>query len=85
MDENVIEFLKGQERATLTLSQGRFITKITDLSKKYPDECDCKKNDDGSVIAHVPVTWLHISRIKRKLSEEQKAELKERARHLYTK
>ena len=35
--ENVIEFLNGQKRATVTLSQGRYKTKVEKLAKERPD------------------------------------------------
>lgn len=83
MDENVIEFIKGQDRATLTLTQGRFITKIKYLAGKYPTECDFKENPDGSVLCHIPVSWLHISKITRSITEEQREDLANRIRELH--
>ncbi len=60
--ENVIEWTKGQGRATLTLSQRRTITKVKRLAEKHPEECQVvAENPDGSICAHVPVSWIKIS------------------------
>ena len=71
--ENVIEFLKNQDTMTVTFSQGRFISKVRELSEKFPDEVKIvAENADGSIVAHLPVSELHLSIIKREMTEEQK-------------
>lgn len=70
--ENTIEWLKDDGTATLSLTQRRTITKIEKLAKQYPNECQIiARNNDGSICAHVPVSWIKISP-KRKVSEEQR-------------
>lgn len=70
--ENCVEFLKNADTATVTFCQPRFITKIRKLAEKYPDECQIThENKDGSIVAHIPVKWIKISRIERHLSDEQ--------------
>ena len=60
--ENVIEFLKNDKTATLSFTQERYITKIRNLAKRKPDECKIvKENKDGSIVAHVPVSWIRIN------------------------
>lgn len=72
VQDNVIEFLKGDKTATVTFCQARFITKIRKLAEKYPDECQIThENKDGSIVAHIPVKWIKISRVERHLSDEQ--------------
>lgn len=69
--ENVIEFLKDEQQAGVTFSQGRYKSRIRALAKKYPDECQIvAENKDGSIYAHIPVTWIRINP-NRVLSEEQ--------------
>lgn len=71
-NENVIEFLKDEKQATVTFSQGRHKTKIKKLADKLPDECQIiAENKDGSLCAHIPVSWIKISPVK-KVSEEQR-------------
>lgn len=80
MNENVIEFLRNEERATVTFSQGRFIHKIEKLAQENPDKCQIiKKNNDGSILAHIPTSWIRI-RPPRKIDmdEEQKEQLRNR-------
>ena len=82
MSENVIEFLTDQKKATLTLSQRRYITKIEKLAEKPPEECIIEaRNKDGSIVAVVPVSWIKVSPPKQ-MSEEQRRASAERLRKL---
>ncbi len=82
--ENAIEFLKHSERATVTFSQPRYITRIKKLAEKHPEECEIvainKIPNEGEIIcAHVPTTWVRIAPpAVMNLTEEQKAELTRR-------
>jgi hypothetical protein len=79
--ENNIEFLRDAETATCSFSQGRYISRIRKLAEKYPDECEIvAENKDGSIVAHFPVKWIHISNLKREMSEEDKKAAAERLR-----
>lgn len=69
--ENVIEFLRGEKTASVTFCQGRYVSRIKKLATKYPDECQIvRENRDGSILAHVPVSWIKVSR-PAELSEKQ--------------
>lgn len=82
VQDNIIEFLKNDKTAVVTFSQGKYITKIKKLAEKYPDECKIvAENNDGSILAHIPVNWVKISRIKREISEEQRLQSAERLRN----
>ena len=76
--ENLIEFLNGQKRATVTLSQGRYKTKVEKLAKERPDECKIlARNLDGTILAHVPTYWVKISPPRKvEMSEDRKEELR---------
>lgn len=77
-NENVIEFLKNQQTATVCFSQQRFVNRIIELAKNYPQVCVIKDiNNDGSIVAHIPVEWVKI-RSPRQMTEEQRIELAER-------
>ncbi len=70
--ENCIEWIRDDKRATLSLSQRRTISKVKQLAERYPDECQIvAKNKDGSICAHIPVSWVKIGPPKR-VSEEQR-------------
>lgn len=76
--ENVIEWLRDQEQATLTLTQPRTITSVKRLADKHPDKCRIvSENEDGSICAHVPARWITV-RPPRQLSEETKRMMTER-------
>lgn len=80
--ENVIEFLKGSDTATLSLTQGRYITRVRELAKKRPNECKImRENTDGSIVAHIPTSWVKIHPT-RELSDEQREILVERANRM---
>jgi hypothetical protein len=79
--ENNIEFIRNAKVATCSFSQGKYITKIKKLAEKYPDECEIvAENKDGSIVAHFPVKWIHISNLKREMSEEERKAMGERLR-----
>lgn len=74
--ENVIEWVKDQAKATVTLSQRRIITRVRNLAKSRPDDCQIvAENKDGSIVAHIPTSWIRINPT-RELSEAQEKVLK---------
>lgn len=81
LQETNFEFLKGDKHGCFSSSQQKWINKIKRLSEQYPDEVKIvKMNKDGSICAHLPVSWFKITpKKKRNLSEEQIQVLKERA------
>lgn len=77
-NENVIEWIRDEERATLSLTQRRTINSVRKLAQKYPVECQIvAENKDGSICAHVPVNWVKV-RPPRALTEEQKKRMGDR-------
>lgn len=70
--ENMIEWVKDAERATLSLSQRRTISRVKQLAAQYPEQCQIlRENRDGSLYAHIPVGWVRINP-GMELTEEQK-------------
>ena len=70
--ENVIEWVKDENKATLSLSQRRTITRVKQLAERYPDQCQIlAENKDGSLYAHIPTNWIKIYPPK-DLTEEQR-------------
>ncbi len=79
-EENVVEFLKDGSRATVTFSQGRYKTRIKRLAAEHPESCEIiAENSDGSILAHIPVSWVKISPL-REVSEEFREQARERMR-----
>ena len=70
--ENGIEFLKDSDRATVSFSQGRYISRIKKLAAERPAECEfVAENTDGSICAHIPVSWVKINPTQQ-LSDERR-------------
>jgi len=83
--ENVIEFLLNQEQATLTLSQGRFKSRIRKLSISHPEECRIiAENKDGSICAHIPISWVKFGP-PRTVTEEQAENARQRMNMYHSK
>jgi len=71
MNENVIEWLRGQKVAAVTFTAGsKFAKKLLRLSKTH-DEVQIKVNQDKSIFAHIPLSWIKVNPPK-KVSEEQR-------------
>lgn len=80
--ENVIEFMRNAKVATVTFCQPRYVTKVEKLAKDHPDEVQIVyRNKDGSIVAHVPVSYVKVSR-PRELTEEQKQKAGERLKQM---
>lgn len=57
--ENVIEWLTGQDEATVTFTQKKFINRIMQMNKKgYVTKLI--QNEDGSICAHIPLKAIHL-------------------------
>ena len=81
-NDNVIEFLKDHERATVSFSQGRYKTRIRNQAKQRPEECQIvAENKDGSLCAHIPTSWIRINP-GMELTDEQREEKAETMRKL---
>jgi hypothetical protein len=77
MRENCIEWLNGQDRVTVTLSQGRFINKVKKLAEKHKEVEIVKENEDGTLLAKLPLKFIKIS-APRQITEEQREQARER-------
>ena len=78
--DNAIEFLRNAKVATVTFCQPRYISKIEKYAKDYPDEVQVvHRNKDSSIVAHVPVSYVKISRPREvNLSDEERQALADR-------
>ena len=83
--ENCIKWIRDEERATLSLTQRRIISRVKKLAVDHPKECQIvAENKDGSICAHVPVSWIRINpRIE--LTEEQREKKAETMRRNFQK
>ena len=79
--ENNIEFYYNSNRATASFTQGRYISRVKELAKRYPEECDIVQNSDGSVLAHFPTNWIKLNP-PIELSDDQKKERADRLKKI---
>ena len=72
-NENVISWIRNSEMATVSFSQGRYVTKIKNMAEKHPDKVQIvSENKDGTILAHIPVKAIKINIIEsRELTEEE--------------
>ena len=75
-NENCIEWISNQHSITCTFSQLKWVNKVKQLQKKYPDKVKIvAENEDGSIVAKMPIKALKLSIIERELSDEKREEL----------
>lgn len=83
MNENVIEWLDGEDVIAVTLHQKRFVNKVKKFAEKDKNVVILAENPDGSIFAHLPISYLKLyPKTTRELGVEEKAELVERMRQL---
>ncbi len=82
MQENVVEWVRGSKVATVNFCQGRMATRVKKLAESKPDDVQIvAENSDGSIVAHIPSSWVKINPPKQmEYTEEQLEALRERAR-----
>ena len=73
--ENVIEWIKGEDVAYATLTQERYKNTVKRLAQEKPEDCKIiALNRDGSILASIPIKWVKIAPPK-EISEKQKEAL----------
>lgn len=84
MNEFVIEWIKGADYAGVTAPSGTALkSKLLRLANKFPGEVKIiSENKDGSLFAHIPVSYVKISP-PRQVSEEQREATGERFRQMW--
>ena len=80
ISENNIEWYTGDKTVTLSFSQKKYVSKILKAAKNNPDIDIVAQNEDGSICAHIPLSWIKISppRKGREFSDEERAMAAER-------
>lgn len=84
MNEFAIEWIKGADHAGVTAPSGTALkSKLFRLAEEHPEDVKIiVENEDGSVFAHIPISYVKISP-PRKISEEQKEAAGERFRQMW--
>ena len=81
-NENAIEWLDTNPKATVTLHGGRLKNRVMKLAEEYQDEVEIRREPDengGFLVAKIPAKWVKITPPRRlELTDEQKEELRGR-------
>lgn len=79
MKETVYEHVDGNDTFTVTAAERWSVGMIRRLKDKYPDQVEIiKENEDGSIFAHVPSSWMRIKPKRHvDISDERREELRE--------
>lgn len=80
IQDNNIEWYTGDKTVTLSFTQKKYVSKILKYAKTYPEIDVLAKNSDGSICAHIPLSWVKISppRKGREFTQEEKEAATER-------
>lgn len=83
MNENVIEWLDGEDVIAVTIHQKRFVNQVRNLAKQDKNVTILAENSDGSIFAHLPISYLKLRRNRTvNQTTEEKSEWAERMRQL---
>lgn len=84
MNEFAIEWIKGARYAGVTVPSGTALkSKLLKLAEQNPNDVKIiAENLDGSIFAHIPVSYVKVSP-PRKVSDEQKEAASERFRQMW--
>ena len=79
--ECVIEWIRGDKEVTVTFaSHTKYNTKVRKLAEQNPEDVKIvAENPDGSIVAHLPLSYIKVNKPKQmNYSEEQKEAMRER-------
>lgn len=85
--DNAIEYLTGDEFATVTAHRRQLKNQLEKLAEERPDDCKITvRNQDGTIMAKIPANWVKIAPKREKnLSPETRAKLAEQCRAMVAK
>lgn len=70
----------ADDTMTITSNERRWVNKLSKLSDEHPGDVKIiANNEDGSVCAHAPKSWLRVSPpVTRSLTDAQREEIRDR-------
>ena len=73
MRENCIYWLDGDKRATVNFTQARYITRVKELAKKFPEDVKIMSEKNGVLVATLPVKAIKVNLVKldRELTDKE--------------
>lgn len=81
LKETTYNQYSGENKGSIYTSEKKMINKLLKYAAKYPGEVNIiHTNDDGSIVCEIPSGWFKITpKIKRVMTDEEKAQAKLRA------
>ena len=61
LSENEIEWITGDETISVTVSQKKFVNRIKRFALTDENVVILAENNDGSIFAHLPISYLKLS------------------------
>lgn len=82
--ETIYEHAAGSETFTVTAAERKSIGMLRKLAEKHPGEVEIvAENADGSIVAHLPYSWMRIVPKRHvEMSEERRLAAAERMRNM---
>ena len=79
INETVYDHIKGRDTVTVTAGEQWSVNMVRRLKAQRPDEVEIvAENKDGSVLAHIPLSWMRIvPKRTRDMTDEKRQELSE--------
>lgn len=82
--ETIITFNEMERTAEVFTYNKKIRTKLLKCLEEHPDECKLvKENQDGGITFIVDKSWIKVAP-KRRVSEEQREKLRERAKRMWS-
>ena len=80
MVETSVERVQGDDYCCVYTGERKFINRLNELAKSYPEVSIRRVNEDGSVLARVPFSWFRFVKppARRNYTEDQKQAASER-------
>lgn len=73
MRETCVNYIQGEPTATIYTSERKWISRLTGLAEKYPEDVTAEILSDGAILrATMPPNWVFKFRPPRKMSDEQR-------------
>lgn len=84
MNEFAIEWVRGGSYAGITVPSGSALkSKILKYAEERPEEVEIiALNEDGSIFAHIPISYIKVTPPKT-MSEEGKEAVSKRIKHMW--
>lgn len=85
VQETVVEYIVGDDFVYVSAAERKYANRIKKYKEKYPELVTYHENDDGSVWAHLPISWFKFPSPKREISEAEREQRSIRMKEMWDK